>query len=88
MVGRERRKSRAIEAGDEVRDGITALAPGSTGGVGETLPGGDGKQGFGTRDEGGRFGTGTTEAFQCGAFLSSQRTQRVVLGAGHRAGSS
>lgn len=87
MVGRERRDSCAIEAGDEMRDGITALASGGMCGVGEGLPGGDSEQGFGTRDERGGFVLGATEAFQGDLFIGREGTQGILLAAGHRADS-
>jgi hypothetical protein len=83
MVGCERRESRAVEAGDEVRDGIAALAPGGACGVSEGLPGGDSEQGFGTRDAGGGFGPGAAKAFQHELFLGSEGTEGILLAAGH-----
>jgi hypothetical protein len=66
-----------------VGHGIAALAPGGTSGSGEGLTGGDGEEGFGTRDKRGGFGVGTTEPLELSMFLGSEGTERVFLWTGH-----
>jgi len=62
MAGRDPRQPGAVEPRHEVCDRIAALAPGGMRRVGEGLTGGNGKQGFGSRDAGGGLGPGATRA--------------------------
>ncbi len=73
----------AVEASNQVSDSITAATSSSPRCVGLLVTGGDGQELLCASNVRCRFGVSTTQVFETAAFIGGERTECVLVLAGH-----
>jgi hypothetical protein len=76
-------KTFGVESGDEICDGWTAFATGTTGSSGEVHAVRDSEEAFGSSNNDGWVGVTSSEVFKVALFIGCQRAEWMVVRARH-----